>query len=227
MNVVTTYSKPKPFTWSYSRLKNFEVCPKRHYHCDIAKDWVEEESEQLQFGNKLHEALAARIGKGTELPKPFAEYEEWCAKVLTGPGKILVEQKYAITRAFGPTTYFAKDVWYRGIADVVKINGPVALAIDWKTGKILEDSVQLTLMAACLFAHFPELQHVRCEFVWLAHDATTRIDISRDDLPAFWTKNMPRIEALERAHTMTEYPAKPGNLCRKWCPVKSCPHHGT
>ena len=48
---VTTYNKPKPFAWSYSRLKNFEVCPKRHFHVDIAKDFREEEGESLVWGN--------------------------------------------------------------------------------------------------------------------------------------------------------------------------------
>ena len=227
MQAVTTYTKPKPFAWSYSKLKNYESCPKRHWHVDLAKDWVEEESEQLKFGNELHKALAARIAKGEPLPKPFAQYEPWCEKVLTGQGKNLVEQQLAIKADFSACTWFDKQTWFRGIADVLKINGPVALAIDWKTGKVLEDSVQLSLVAACVFAHHPEVQVVRSEFVWLAHDATTRVDIARSDMPKLWTSLMPRVKQLEHAHVNTEYPAKPGNLCRRWCPVKSCPHHGT
>ena len=54
----------KPFSWSWSKLKNFRTCPKRHYHVDIAKDFKEDDSEDLLWGNEVHEALAKRIGKG-------------------------------------------------------------------------------------------------------------------------------------------------------------------
>ena len=45
------------------------------------------------------------------------------------------------------------EPWYRGIADVLKIAGSVALAVDWKTGKVIDDAPQLALLAACIFAH--------------------------------------------------------------------------
>ena len=61
MQVVTTRNKPKPFAWSYSRLKNFESCPKRHWHLDIQKDIKEEEGEALLWGNVVHKALADRV----------------------------------------------------------------------------------------------------------------------------------------------------------------------
>lgn len=227
MQVTTVRNKPKSFSWSYSKLKNFESCPKRHYHVDVAKDVKEEESEQLAYGNMLHKALAERIGKGIPLPSPFAAMEVWAEKVSHPGGKILVEQKLAITKDFGPCDFFAKDAWFRGIGDVIKIIGPVALILDWKTGKIVEDSQQLALMAACVFAHHPEVQQVRSEFIWLKEDATTRADFKREDMPKVWAALWPRIEALEAAATTLTYPARPGFLCRKYCPVSACPHHGT
>lgn len=226
MSVVTTYNKPKPFAWSYSRLKNFESCPKRHYEVDIIKSVKEEESEQLKFGNMLHDALAKRIKDGTPLPKPFAQYEPWVERIADPQGKILVEQKLAITKDFAPCDFFDRQAWFRGIGDVIKIVGPVALILDWKTGKVLEDSQQLALMAQCVFSHHPEVQKVRSEFIWLKEDATTRADFTRDDMVKLWGGLFPRIEALEQAHRTTTYPARPGNLCRRWCPVSSCPHHG-
>jgi hypothetical protein len=225
-SAVTTYNKPKPFAWSYSKLKNFESCPKRHWHLDIAKDVKEEEGEALIFGNELHKAMARRVEAGTALPQHFREYEPWAAKVSTPGGKLLVEQKFAIAADFSPVEFFARNVWFRGIADVLRIHGPVALVIDWKTGKIKEDSVQLALTAQCVFSHYPDVHAVRTEFVWLAEDATTRADFKRGDMPAFWADLWPRISALEQAHKLTEYPAKPGALCRRWCPVTKCPHHG-
>lgn len=216
----------KKFAWSYSKIKNYDTCPKRYYHVDVAKDVKEEESEALMWGNEVHKALADRLSQGTALPGGMKIYEPWCERILTGEGNILVEQKLAITEDFGPTKYFAPDVWFRAIGDVIKIAGPVALIADWKTGKIIEDSQQLALAAACVFAHYPEVKRVRSEFIWLKEDATTRADYSRDDMPDMWRGLWPRIEALKQAHETLSFPAKPGFLCKRYCPVRSCPHHG-
>lgn len=218
----------KPFTWSYSRLKNFETCPKRHWEIDIAKNIREEESEQLKWGDQIHKSAAKRLSIGTPLPPGMETLGTWCERLLTTPGNILVERKLAITKTFGACDYFGAEVWFRSIADVLKISGPVALAIDWKTGKILEDSVQLALMAVCIFAHYPEVHKIRTEFVWLREGpgVSTREDFERDGMPVLWRNLMPRIDQLELAHTTTTYPAKPGGLCRRYCPVTSCPYHG-
>lgn len=226
--------KTKPFAWSYTRLKNFESCPKRHWHVDINKDVKEEEGEQLLWGNAVHKALADRIQKGIELPKGMGHYEKWVQRIVTGQGNILVEQQLAINADFGPTAWFPSDAkkagtgdpWYRGIGDVIKIVGPVALIVDWKTGKIIEDSQQLALMAACVFAHHPNVMKVRSEFVWLKEDANTRGNFHRNEMAAMWKHIWPRIEALKHAHETTTYPAKPGYLCKRYCPVKTCPHFG-
>lgn len=216
----------KPFAWSYSKLKNYEACPKRHYHVDLIKDFKEEEGEQLLWGNQVHKALAKQISVGVPLPPGMEHFRKWTDRILASPGTILVEQQLAITRDFAPCEWFGRDAWYRGVADVLKITGPVALAIDWKTGKILEDAVQLALMAACIFAHHPEVHKIRTEFVWLKDGCSSREDFDRGSMPTMWRNIWQRIEQLEHAYQTTSYPAKPGFLCRKWCPVSSCPHHG-
>jgi hypothetical protein len=242
MSITTLYGgapytpKPKPFSFSYSKLKNFEICPKRHYNVDIIKAFKEEEGEALQWGNAVHKALANRCGKGqVPLPEPMRSYEKWAEKVTYGSNcQILVEQQLAIDENFAATKWFDKDAeranlgrpWYRGIADVIKIKGAAALAVDWKTGKVIEDAPQLALMAACIFAHHPEIQKVRCEFIWLKEDARTRQDFARGDMAAIWSGLWPRIEQLKLAYETLNYPPKPGYLCRKYCPVTTCSHHG-
>lgn len=229
---ITTYNRPKAFSWSFSKLKNYETCPKRHYHVDVARDVKEPESEELKFGNTLHDLLAKRLGPAkTPLPEGWEKYEPYAAKVdmpVGYPrGKLLVEQKMAIKRDFSACDWRSNEAWYRGIADVLKIVGPVALLVDWKTGKVSEESQQLVLAAACVFAAHPEVQKIRAEFVWLKHDATTREDVNRADMPMMWANLMPRIEELQAANEKTIYPPKPGFLCKKWCPCTMCPHHGT
>ena len=233
VQTVTTGGKKKSFSWSYSKIKNYETCPKKSWHLDHAKDIKEEESESLQYGNAVHKALASALSGQGALPGPFKHLQKWVDRVNGGfEGKVVVEQQMAIRQDFGPTTWFGHDAWYRGIADVIKSIGPdpdnqVALVIDWKTGKILDDGVQLALMAACVFAHHPQIKKIRTEFVWLKEDATTRADFTRDDLPQVWASVLPRVQMLETAIKTMNFPPKPGGLCRRYCPVTSCPHNGT
>lgn len=224
----TTYHNPqaKAFAWSYSKLKNYETCPKRHFHVDIAKDFKEAESEQLKFGNYVHKELANAIVARGAVPENIKELQKWVQKVITSPGNILVEQQLAILRDYTACTWFDKKTWFRGIGDVIKIVGNIALIIDWKTGKVTEDSVQLMLMAQCVFSHYPSIQAVRAEFVWLKEDATTSQNFLRSDMPGHWASLLPRVGNLESANQTMTYPAKPGFLCKRWCPVTTCPHFG-
>lgn len=225
IQTTTVRNRPKPFAWSYSKIKNFETCPKRYWHYDVSKDVKEPEGEALQYGNAVHAALAAAL-LGEPLPNHFKNLQSWVDRILTREGKILTEQKLAITDEFEPCDWFAKTAWYRGIADVIKITGRVALAIDWKTGKIVEDGSQLALMAQCIFSHHPEVERIRTEFVWLKEDATTRADFARTDMADVWKGLLPRVALLQNAHETMTFPPKPGGLCRKWCSVQSCPHQG-
>lgn len=226
MVAVTTYNGPRNFSWSYSRLKNFEICPKRHLHCDVLKDAKDDDSEQLLFGNKLHEALAKRISADVPLPMPYDGYEKWAKWALEAGHDLKVEQKLAMREDFSPCGYFDNKVWFRGVIDVARVREPVAAIIDWKTGKIIEDSVQLALFAQMVFSHYPKVQMVRTEFVWLKENATTREDFKRSDMPGFWASMIPRINQLKAADRLQEYPAKPGYLCERYCPVKQCQHNG-
>lgn len=217
----------KEWNWSYSKFKNFEVCPKRMYEIDIAKNYIEPQDPNgpLAWGNRVHAALAKAL-TGTPLPEEMKVYQPWVDRVLRGSGKLLVEQKFAITRRLQRTEYFANDVWYRGIGDVVRIDGDLGLVLDWKTGKILEDSVQLMLMAQCLFSHYPTLKYVRSEFVWLKDECTTPELLSRQEVADQWAELLPRVAALESAHINQSYPPKPNNFCKNYCAVTACPFHG-
>lgn len=219
-------SGPRAFSWSYSKLKNFESCPQRHHQVDILRAFKDEEGENLAWGNAVHDALAKAIGKGVPLPAGMQAYQHWVDKMLAGESTPDVELKLAITEDFQPCAFFDDKAWFRGIIDVLKPAGAVALIGDWKAGKILEDSVQLALFAQLAFSHYPDLQKVRTEFIWLKHDATTREDFDRRDMQELWAALGPRVAALKQAHETGQYPVNPSGLCRRYCPVSSCAHHG-
>lgn len=220
----------KEFAWSFSKLKNFEDCPKRHYEIDLAKNYSEPitPGSPLDVGNRVHKAMANACG-GVPLPDDFKKYQRWVDTVRGWKGgKLLVEQKYALTRSLLPTEYFSHDVWYRGIADVVYIAPPVGIVLDWKTGKFKPNSadeygVQMLLMAQCIFSFFPEVKRVGSQLVWLEEGFETPENFSRDDVAAGWSHTLlDRAAKLEAAHKKQDYPPKPGRLCKKWCIVQSC-----
>jgi hypothetical protein len=220
----------KSFAWSYSRMKNFETCPKRHYHVDIARDFREEEGEALLWGNEVHERLARILSHGGMRPDDMPathEHLEYIQTMAKAPGaRLVVEGKYAITEDLQPVDYFDRRVWFRSIADAAVIGRKLAFAADWKTGKIVDDSVQLALMAVCLFIHHPEIETVVTRYIWLKEDAITEEVFERSDVPLIMTRLAPRIAALKQAHETNTYDPKPGFLCRRYCPVTICPHHG-
>jgi hypothetical protein len=217
----------KSFSWSYSKLKNYDTCPKRHEQVDILKNYTDEGGEALVWGNQVHDAFKVALKTHPhKLPAEMADYQHWVDSTLQGPGQLLVEQKYAITRDFQACAYFAPNAWFRCIGDAVRIDGPVGVIRDWKTGKLLVDSAQLFLTAQCLFSHFPALRRVKTEFVWLKDDAATPEFFNRSDMAGGWVGLLPRVQELENAAITMTYPPKPGKLCYRWCPVSSCPFHG-
>ena len=238
----STSLSTKVWSWSYSKLKNYESCPRKHYEIDIAKTAAETQSTDpnspLVWGNRVHDALKnALTAAVSPLPDEFAAFQHWVDRVLARPGELLVEQKYAINEQFEPRAWFDKDVWCRMIGDVVKIDTPfinkkdskrcqLALVLDWKTGKVIDDQIQLMLMAQALFSHYPDLTHVRSEFVWLKDDSTSPELFTRQEVADQWVELMPRVKALHQAHLTQNYPPKPSGLCKKYCPVKSCPYWG-
>jgi hypothetical protein len=207
-------------------MKNFEVCPRRHHEVDLKKSVKESESEQLTWGNAVHKALELRVRDGVKLPIGMEMYEGIAAKMASASGKVLVEQQLAINKDFGPTAWFAPDAWFRAKIDVAVVMEPVALLVDWKTGKIIEDSVQLSLAAAAFFAHAPAVHAIRSRFYWLGDGVDSNVDLKREQMPAFWASIWPRVEQLKAAYDTNNYPPIPGRLCRRWCPVKSCEYHG-
>lgn len=228
----TTYAAgAPPFTWSYSKLKNWRNCPKKHYHVDIAKDFKEPQSRALREGNDIHKAMELRCAKGTPLPPAYRDYEEEAQKALavTPEGTLtLVEEKAAIREDFSACGYFDPGVWLRMKVDFAKVLPSQRLASlrDWKTGKIVEDSEQLALTAQWVFSKWPEVELVTTRYVWLGQRAETRVDFKRSDMVTLWNGLWPELEMYKEAVRTTTFPPKPGGLCKEHCPVTSCLYHG-
>jgi hypothetical protein len=224
----TTAAQTKGFSWSYSALKNFEVCPRRYYHYNVKRDVKEEESENLRFGHAVHSAFEARVKHGTPLPMGMGMHEGILAKLASAPGDIYAEQKLAMDEHFQPASWFGKGAWLRTVLDYTNVRPDTGTAtvLDYKTGRPSEDLTQLQLCAAMVFTHVPTVHRVKAGLVFVAYGQVERGEFVRDDLAEIWADILPRVRKLVEAKAQDNYPPKPSGLCRRYCAVISCPYNG-
>ena len=105
---------------------------------------------------------------------------------------------------------------------------PHAVVLDYKTGKITDDFTQLRLAGVLLMLHTPEIQTVDLAYLWTKDKKLTKYErpLTRDDIKSVVLELMPRLKKYEKAHRTENFPARPGFLCKKYCPVVGCPYHG-
>lgn len=217
------------FSWSWSRLNNYETCAFRHLKTDIQRQFREDDNNPILVeGNIVHDAMAARIKKNVPLPGPLLPFEYWAARVANGVGELVVEQMFSLTKDLLPCPKNSPNVWYRGKVDAARIHGPVGLAIDWKNGKRKDVTPQLALMAQCLFSYYAALEIVETKFVWLNEDAEDVERYTRDSIKDIWIgpphNLLQRIGRMEIAAQQQNYPKTPSGLCKRYCPVEICEH---
>lgn len=146
--------------WSYSSIKTFEQCPKKYYHLKVLKDVKDSGNEATIYGQEVHKACEDYVKDGVEIPEKFAYVRKVVERIAKQEGEKHTEMKMGLKRVgdgYEPCKFLGKDVWWRGIADVVIINGSTAYSIDYKTSKNARyaDTKQLDLVAGGLFVHFP------------------------------------------------------------------------
>lgn len=226
--------KPRSnFAWSFSSLGTFETCGEKYAKTKLkGAPYKDTAGAEGGWGLKVHAALATALEHGTPLPSEMHPYTPWLQRVAARPGKLYVEQKYALDRDFCKTEWFSPTVWYRGIADVVRVDADIALVTDWKTGRVQPDSQQLLMLAQCVFAHFPQVQKVATEYVWLKEvdnsdaDAQRTVEIfTRQDMVELWPAILERIASMQYAVENNAFTTNPSGLCKKHCPVASCVYY--
>jgi hypothetical protein len=215
--------------FSYSRLNQFDECPKRFYATSVGKTVKEEETLPMKEGKDTHKALELRVKQGKPLPPHLVQHEPLMKKIIAAPGAKQPEMQLAITPDFAPTDWFdpknaPRVVWCRAIVDLGIKYMDRAILIDYKTGKQSDDFLQMRLTAAVYLQHFPEVNQITLTYAWLKHDKLTRETMFRAEIPDVWAALMPRINAYQEAYINNDYPAKPIAWRCKRCPVKTCPH---
>ena len=218
-------------TWSYSSATAFEKCPKQYYHLYVAKDIKQDpNTEHFLYGNEVHKACELYVKKAIPLPEKFEMFKPTLDKLITIPGDKYCEYKLGLTKDLQPCDFFAKDVWWRGVIDLLVINPETKMAtlIDYKTGKSAQyaDTKQLELMALCVFKHFPQVERVKAGLAFVVSEEFVKAKYAKDEAPQKWLVWLQETNKLEAAHENNVWNAKPNFTCRKFCPVKDCEHNG-
>ena len=214
-------------TWSYSSLSRYQQCPKKYYHLKVAKDIKEPHSEAITFGNTIHKVAEEYVAKGVPVPEKYKEIEPALESIRNMQGDKLCENKLGLTADLKPCGFFDKGVWWRGIADIIILQGDKALTIDYKTGKSSKyaDLKQLEVLSLAIFKHFPQVKKVKAGLMFLFADDFVKADFHADTQDELWGPWVSDVGQLQSSVENKVWNAKPNFTCRGWCPVVSCVHN--
>ena len=215
--------------WSYSSIKTFDQCPKKYYHLKILKDIKDTGSEATIYGQEVHKAAEDYIKDGVPIPEKFAYIRGVVEALGRKEGEKHTELRLGVRRIDGgyePCKFLGKGVWWRGIADLVIIDGDTAYSVDYKTSKNAKyaDVKQLDLVAGGIFTHFPQVDKIRSALIFLVSNDVIKKDHYREHMHNYLSTFDPLLDRLEVAEESGVWNAKSGPLCR-FCPVVSCEHH--
>lgn len=217
--------------WSYSSISTYITCPRKYYAEKVSKEVPFTDTEATLYGKELHLAAEEFIRDGKPIPPQFAYIQPMLDKLVALPGDKYCELKVGIAKQDGRLVacdFFASDVWFRGVADLVIIDGENARIVDYKTGKNAKyaDTKQLALMAAAVFLKYPEVKHIKAgllfvvakEFIKEEYTFERRFDI-------FASLDAP-LQQLAMSYETGVWNAKPNGLCKQWCGAVLCVHNG-
>lgn len=221
-------SPPKKLVWSYSSISLFKQCPYKYYRLRVKKDIVEPQSEQMLFGTEVHKAAEDYIQHGIAIPAKFSFIQRPLDTLKDKEGEKLCEYKMGLTRGLNPCGFFDKEVWWRGIADLVVLQSDRAWVVDYKTGRSARyaDTKQLELMALGIFKHFPQVKKVKAGLLFVVANDFVKANFNQYDEHTYWRPWLDDVARLEHSVELNVWNPRPNFTCKKWCPVIDCTHNG-
>jgi CRISPR/Cas system-associated exonuclease Cas4 (RecB family) len=208
--------------YSYSSIKQFQNCPRQYHETKILKRAKSQPTEATRYGELVHTAFENYVKDNTPLPEAFKNYQHFVEPLTRLTGEIQCELKLAIRKDFTPCEFFASDVWFRGLPDLLAINRQtgVARVVDYKTGKSSRyaDTTQLELMAAMVMCHYPEIHTVKGVLLFVVANDIIKAEFTRAQLPTILSKWAGYAGNVEDALENGVWNPKASGLC-KFCPV--------
>lgn len=216
------------FAWSYSSLDLFKQCPHKYFRLKVKKDVKEPYSQHLVYGNELHKAAENFVRDNTPLPEKFAFAKE-ALEVLRGrEGQHLCEHRMGLTRDLEPCGFSDAAVWWRGIADLLTLQGDRAYIVDYKTGASSKyaDTKQLEILALAVFKHFPYVQRIKAGLLFVNANDFVPTSFEADQQTVRWEQWIEDASRLEQSIKLDVWNPRPNFTCKAWCPVLDCTHNG-
>ncbi len=195
----------------------------------VKKDVKDTGSVATRYGNLVHKAAEEYIKDGSELPKKYDFMQRTLDTFNNIKGDKHCEIRLGVAKyddVYEPTKFFAKNVWYRGIADLLIINEDKAYLIDYKTGKSANyaDTKQLDLLAGAVFINFPEVKKIKSALSFVVCKKFISKEHTADMYKAYINVFDELLERIEVAAKEDVWNAVESGLC-KFCPVTSCEHN--
>lgn len=218
---------------SWSRLSDFQQCPRKFYLKYLAKAFPAEnkKSIHLERGEKLHKQMETYVQarKGLmDMPMSFSpEVEKTIPLVdrfIEAFPSYYPEAQIACTPDWQPEEWYGSNVGWRAIWDFTALNSEHAFILDYKSGKIYsytDQYGQLHLSATIAMHRFPELEYIDTAYVYMDFKHLEKVRITRDQLP-----ELRQHFDGEFARVQAEKDFKPvANEFCCWCPAttKQCP----
>jgi hypothetical protein len=215
--------------WSYSSIKTFDQCPKKYYHLRILKDVKDSDTTATVYGKELHTAAELYIRDGVEIPPKFSFIKTTLEALNKIEGEKHCEIKLGLAKKdgeFTPCEFFDEDVWWRGIADLLIIQGEKAFLVDYKTSKNAKyaDTKQLDLLAGAVFTHYPQVKTIKSALLFVVSNEVVQKEHDALFRTAYLSAMQPELIRLEAAINNDVWNTNSGPLC-KYCPVVECPHN--
>ena len=228
---------------SLTKIKTFEACPYRYYLQYIEKVKVPKSAYNPKFfkkGQAFHKILDSLIKTGatcdfnsTTLGDEVEGIKSLCKDIYTSD---FVQNllKYEHNSEYPFSIYaqpdgklkainrIKKDADLYGIIDFFAINKNELIVVDWKTGKVAQDTED-TFLQVYLYAKAVSLilgkdfSKYRIGYYYVEHKVPLIKELTGKELDEKIDNLLKRAFSIPNSITKTDYPATPGSHC-KWCP---------
>lgn len=220
-----------PGPWSYSAISTYNTCPRKYEGERVTKEVKFRDNEHTLYGKALHTAAEEYIRDGKPLPPQFGFIEPYLKKLQSFPGEKHCELKVGLKKHDGRFTFcdfFDPEVWFRGVADLVILDGARAWVFDYKTSKSARyaDLKQLALMSAAIFAKHPEVETIKAGLLFVSSGEFVRGVYTRDKAFDIFADLHTLLTQRAASYETGVFNPKPNGLCSRWCGVLSCEHNG-
>lgn len=217
--------------WSYSSIKTYETCPRKYQAEKVTKEVPFTQTEATIYGTELHLAAEEYIRDGKPIDPRFDFIQPYLDKLVDIPGEKFCELKVGVKKhdnRLVACDFFDPDVWFRGVADLVIVDGDRAWVVDYKTGKNAKyaDTRQLALMAASIFLKYPEIRKIKTSLLFVVSKDFIKEDFTADFGLSIFSELNGLLTARETSYNTDVWNPRPNGLCKKWCAVTACPHSG-